>query len=262
MNILQELPFYKFESTGNDFILIDGRQKLPVIGVEDIRRLCDRRFGIGGDGFIVLREEVGYAFGMEYHNSDGLPGSFCGNGGRAATAFASLLGISGAEYSFVSSDGPHMAWAEQIVSNRWHVELEIRDTVVRHNDLIDTGSPHHVVYTDDLSTIDVALEGARLRHHLRFGPGGCNVNFIREGIACLEVRTFERGVEAETLSCGTGVAAAAIFHLLSQPDGDYTTRVVASGGELTVGFTKKGNQYTRIRLAGMTRMVFNGIYYL
>ncbi len=259
---MQLIPFYKFESTGNDFIIIDNRGGEVRLDVEKIERICDRRFGIGGDGLILLSAHVGFDFAMEYYNSDGLPGSFCGNGGRAAVAMGNMLNLIKEDGRFIATDGPHAATIERVSNNLWHVELEIADTVVERRDLINTGSPHHIVKVPNLNGFDVVTAGASLRNHPRFSPDGCNVNFVRDHGDHLEVRTYERGVESETLSCGTGVTAAAIEHHLESPDGRYSMKIKSPGGDLMVSFVKTQNRFHQIRLSGHTHLVFEGKYYL
>jgi diaminopimelate epimerase len=258
---MEKIPFFKFESTGNDFVLIDNRSGDFTIHPELVRSLCDRRKGVGADGLIALYAVHGFDFQMDYFNSDGLPGTFCGNGGRAVTALASLLTSRTGVFRFVASDGVHTAKVTILHANTWHVVLSMRDVLVDRRDLIDTGSPHHVRCCENLHEMDIETLGPALRHDPIFGEGGCNVNFVCKVDQNLEVRTYERGVEGETLSCGTGVTAAAIYHALDAPDGNHKTSVITSGGELEVAFSKKGNSFTEVILAGKTRSVFDGFYY-
>ncbi len=257
------LQLRKFESTGNDFILIDNRFCEVSLSPADIAKMCHRRFGIGADGLILLEDDPKLSFSMRYFNSDGHEGSFCGNGGRAVAAFAGILEIPGfPAYRFMASDGVHTAELSRMEKNRWHVILKLNDTMVDRADLIDTGSPHHITYLKDLHKIDITEKGKALRISPQFGPGGCNVNFIEDKGDHLFVRTWERGVEAETLSCGTGVTASAIFHNLGEPDGEHTVFIKTAGGELKVEFFKTGNLFRNIRLSGTTTCVFSGNYYL
>jgi diaminopimelate epimerase len=253
---------HKFESTGNDFILIDSRDLEFNLQEEDIRQMCHRRFGLGADGLILLMNAENYDFGMRYYNSDGREGTFCGNGGRAITAFAMMQGISGPEYRFLAIDGDHHATVQAAEQHQWWVILEMKDTTLDHSELIDTGSPHHVVEVDNIEAMDLEIEGPALRHHYRFGSAGCNVNFTQMIENTLHVRTFERGVEAETLSCGTGVTASAIHHHSRHANGVYHVEIQTPGGALQVGFTKHEELFTGITLAGPTRHVFTGKYYL
>lgn len=258
----KDLHFYKFESTGNDFILLDCREYLPDLTEEIIRMMCHRRFGIGADGLILFLDAADHDFRMVYYNSDGREGTFCGNGGRAITAFADLLGVGGDHIRFLASDGSHTATLKKVDGGHWWVTLAMQDTLIENPELINTGSPHHVLQVDDIESLDLEIEGPALRHHYRFGPDGCNVNFTQFSDNILHVRTFERGVEAETLSCGTGVTASAIFHHANQPDGSYKTSIHTRGGTLEVAFEKRGLLYTQIMLSGPTRHVFSGKYYL
>jgi diaminopimelate epimerase len=254
--------FSKFESTGNDFILIDGRNEAFSLQPDEIAKICHRRFGIGADGLIVLESHPDLDFRMRYYNSDGHEASFCGNGGRAICGFAMSLGIPGDRFHFAAYDGIHDATISKAGASSWDVSLGMNDVTANSGTFIDTGSPHHLAYVEDVDSFDVAVEGAKIRNSSRYSPGGCNVNFIEVQGQVLKVRTFERGVEEETLSCGTGVTASAIFHHLGMEDGEYTTVIRTRGGELRVSFRKVGNHFTAIRLKGETRQVFAGDYYL
>jgi diaminopimelate epimerase len=260
--ILREYQVHKFESTGNDFILMDDRNGAFDLTEEEIRKLCHRKFGLGADGLILLQHAADCDFGMRYYNSDGRKGTFCGNGGRAITAFAKMQGISDSGYRFRASDGLHQATITTFENHQWQVELEMKDTLVDHPELIDTGSPHHVVEVENIEAVDLEIEGPALRNHYRFGSAGCNVNFSQFKEGKLHVRTFERGVEAETLSCGTGVTASAIYHHSNSEDGVYQMEILTPGGALQVRFEKLGNLYTGITLSGPTRHLFTGKYYL
>lgn len=256
------VTFYKFEATGNDFLLLDNREQWFNLSARQVERWCHRRYGAGADGLILLEDDGDVDFRMRYYNSDGKEASFCGNGGRAVAAFASLLEINKKEYLFKAFDGLHSAEAEPAGPRQWVVKLGMNDTKVTNPDLIDTGSPHHVMPVEDLSGTDIDRAGKDIRNHPRFAPGGCNVNFVKEHEGIFHVRTYERGVEEETLSCGTGVTATAIFSHLQKPDGHYSVNMVTLGGALTVQFEKKGTLFTSILLEGPVRSPFTGIYYL
>ena len=253
------MTFYKFDGTGNDFILLDIRKENPHLDIDRIARLCHRRFGIGADGLMTLgMASEGYDFVMRYYNSDGREATMCGNGGRCITAFAYLLGIEGRtgkeglrSYRFVGPDGPHDAtvlmWdAEARVGL---VRLGMRavscDGVRRVMDgwLLDTGSPHYVMRVEGLGRYDVVGEGRRLRNRTDLWPDGVNVNFIEDmPDGRLAVRTYERGVEDETWACGTGVTACAIV------TGNH--RLHARGGDFKVTFNPTGQAYTDVQLTG------------
>lgn len=256
------IAFRKFESTGNDFILIDGRDGRFSLQPDEIATICHRQFGVGADGLIVLENHPDLDFRMRYFNSDGLEASFCGNGGRAICGFAWSLGIPGNRFRFEAFDGIHEATISKTGTCIWVVSLGMNTVIADSGAFIDTGSPHHLAYVEDVDSIDVAIEGAKIRNSSQYAPGGCNVNFIEVQGQGIKVRTFERGVEEETLSCGTGVTASAIFHHQQEPDGEYTTNIRTKGGDLQVSFSKAGNRFTAIQLKGETRQVFAGDYYL
>lgn len=254
-------PFYKYQGAGNDFILFDHLNG-PVLkdtSVENIARLCDRRFGIGADGLMLLEPHEDFDFYMRYYNSDGRPSSMCGNGGRCISALAKRLGHVGLETSFLAVDGPHRA---RITSDDW-VELEMQDVAsveqVLDGYFLDTGSPHFVQWRDDLQGVDVDTDGRNLRNDQLFSPGGANVNFVCGSESLLDIATYERGVEAETLACGTGVTAAAIVAVArSGKTGDFTIPVKAKGGKLEVKLNFDGNSFSNIWLCGPATFVFEG----
>src|SRR5688500_4426861 len=199
--------FYKYQGTGNDFIIADNRKAEYSFGTEKIKELCDRRFGIGADGLMLLNQKAGFDFEMKYYNADGKEGSMCGNGGRCMTKFAYHLGIHREVYRFLASDGIH----ESEIDIDGIVSLKMKDVKsVRkfHNDFIlDTGSPHYIKMASNVMDLDVYKKGSEIRHSKEFEEDGINVNFVeqlREADKII-VRTYERGVEDETLSCGTGV---------------------------------------------------------
>ena len=205
-----KVVFHKYHGSGNDFILIDNRNGW-IDPLEDsvIKNLCDRKFGIGADGLILLTDHPDMDFEMSYFNADGLEGSMCGNGARCITAFAQKLGLAGNPTRFQACDGPHEAITEDA-----GIRVTMSDVtgIKLQNDhyFLNTGSPHAVFFRDDVETMDVYEEGRKIRYQRQYGEAGTNVNFIRKLRKGLYVRTYERGVENETLSCGTGVVAAAI----------------------------------------------------
>jgi diaminopimelate epimerase len=256
------VQFSKYHGTGNDFLMVDGReQDTSIFDTKVIKRLCDRRFGIGGDGLIILEESKHFDFTMRYFNADGREGTMCGNGGRCITVFARALGICGAQTTFEGIDGVHEA---SILSNG-EIRLKLIDVggIDRLEDgyLLDTGSPHFVNFVSKLEQIEVDREGAEIRHQLRFGKGGVNVNFVELGSGADEitVRTFERGVEGETWSCGTGVAAAAISAFFHSGTDNLSYEVLTRGGKLNVSFKSSANQhFTEIYLTGPASHVYDG----
>ena len=254
------ITFVKYHGTGNDFILIDDRYSLQSLSSEVIRKLCDRHFGIGADGLIQLRNKDGFDFEMLYYNSDGLKGSMCGNGGRCITAFAHSLGIIKEKAIFSAFDGTHEA--KIISGNPYIVSLHMNDvTEIEDNSefiYLDTGSPHVVIYVEDVKAIDVIGPGREIRYNKRFKEAGTNVNFVQEVNGDIYVRTYERGVEDETLSCGTGVTAAVIASSFSERNISSGCNVFTPGGKLKVYFEIEGNRYSKIWLEGKAEKVFNG----
>ncbi len=254
--------FHKFQGNGNDFVLIDNRSNKNMLSATQIQKLCNRRFGIGADGLMLLNASEKYDFEMVYYNSDGNISSMCGNGGRCIAAFAKLLGMVSDEMIFEAWDGLHKAIIEsEIVSgNSWDVSLRLADVIeVDKNEgyyFMDTGSPHYVEFVDNVAEINVPVEGKKTRESERFAPGGTNVNFVEINSNRIFVRTYERGVEDETLSCGTGVTAAAIATLLET--GRKEIPIHTTGGDFTVSFAQDGDRFSDIWLRGPVELVFEG----
>lgn len=253
------VEFYKYQGTGNDFVMLDNRKgTFPKDNLELVSFLCKRRVGIGADGLILLEHDDETDFSMVYYNSDGKPGSMCGNGGRCVVAFARYLGIIGSKTSFQAVDGLHTA----TIDDQNVVSLQMQDV----SDLkkkpnytfLDTGSPHHVQLVDQLSDFDVRREGAKLRYGL-YGEKGSNINFVEaNGTDGFYVRTYERGVEDETLSCGTGVTAVALAMHNNQMTKANTITLHSIGGDLQVQFEKDAEGYKNVYLIGPTEQVFKG----
>jgi diaminopimelate epimerase len=256
-----QLQFSKYHGTGNDFIMIDNRDMLlQRDNIALFSRLCDRHFGIGADGVILLQLCDGVDFEMVYFNADGRESTMCGNGGRCMVAFAIRCGLQQDIFSFKAIDGMHAAF---IADDKVHLKMQVATIGERRESafILDTGSPHYVQFRDAVAGMDVMLEGKAIRHAPEFDAAGINVNFAEVANGGLLVRTFERGVEAETLSCGTGVTAAALSFagLQSLPEGKHTVPVQTPGGELEVRFTVTGNQaFTDIWLVGPAVAVFDG----
>lgn len=255
---MMTLAFNKYQGAGNDFIIIDNRN--GVFNPEDyklINNLCDRRFGIGGDGLILINKSAEFDFEMIYFNSDGYRGTMCGNGGRCAADFAIKSGIAGNKMRFNAADGIHDA-----VSEDGLIRLKMNDVketrLVAGNYFINTGSPHYVIFTSGLDNLDVFNEGKKFRWSKDFQPGGTNVNFVEAEEGGIYVRTFERGVEDETLSCGTGVTASAIASVLSGHFVSGPINVRTKGGNLRVEFDNAEGQVKDIWLTGPATFVFEG----
>lgn len=267
---MKTIQFAKYQGTGNDFIMINQLDHEYLDGSETatIKRLCDRRFGIGADGLILLREKAGYDFEMDYFNADGHRGSMCGNGARCTVAFARSLNLQKSDYSFFAPDGPHRARVS--MENKDWIEIEMADVQkIEYNEthyFLDTGSPHYVRFIDRLNELDVEQAGKQVRYSPRFAEQGTNVNFVSASSRLpLFVRTYERGVEAETLSCGTGVTAAAIAFTIQHEhstDAPQTISIQTLGGQLEVRLKKEKAGYVDIWLCGPAVEVFKGQLHL
>lgn len=254
-----ELSFFKYQGTGNDFVMIDNRKgAFPKKSQKLITSLCDRRFGIGADGLILLEEDETYDFKMVYFNSDGKEGSMCGNGGRCLVAFAKELKLIDTSTTFMAVDGLHSASIENgIISLKMQDVEEIYEKV--KYTFLNTGSPHHVQFVDDLENFDVAKKGAKIRYGI-YGESGSNINFVKQlSEASFAVRTYERGVEDETLSCGTGVTAVALAVHHLGVSGLTHINISTLGGELSVKFDSTSKGYKNIYLIGPAKLVYKGM---
>ncbi len=255
----QSFVFYKYQGTGNDFVMVDNRAGTFDRRAEAlVRQLCHRRFGIGADGLILLQNHPAHDFEMIYFNADGREGSLCGNGARCTVAFARSLGLIGVETTFQAADGPHYArvGADGLV----HLQMPDVGMPQPYGDdyFLDTGSPHYVRRVADVAAVDVLAEGRRLRYDPAFAPSGTNVNFVAaRPDGTLAVRTYERGVEAETFSCGTGVTAVALVMGHGTASGQPRT-LHTPGGTLRVTFARTDQGYTDVFLIGPARQVFEG----
>lgn len=256
------MDFCKYQGTGNDFILIDNRSDRFTRNAEQIHKLCDRRFGIGADGLMLLNTHPDYDFEMVYFNADGHPGSMCGNGGRCITQFASDLGIDRTLYHFLASDGPHQS--ERLHDGRISLQMMDVGQVTRSGTdfILNTGSPHLVRLVEELEAFPVVELGQAIRQEQRFSPRGINVNFVArtESPDQIRVRTYERGVEDETRSCGTGVTACAIAMAILDQQAR-TCTIETQGGCLEVRYRTNDFQlFTDIHLIGPAMKVFVGNY--
>ena len=254
-----ELHFYKYQGTGNDFILLDGREKMPELSENQIAAMCNRRFGIGGDGLMILRHYPGYDFEMKYYNADGREGSMCGNGGRCIVRFAYHLGIHRDNYHFLAPDGEHDADID--INGMVRLKMNDVNAVKQHSGdfILNTGSPHYIKYVNDIREYDVPHEGYTIRNSAQFVREGINVNFVETvNDHTIFVRTFERGVEAETWSCGTGVTAAALVSAHNET-GFNQVDVETLGGMLSVEYDRVSEgEYRNIWLIGPAEYVFEG----
>jgi len=254
------ITFFKYHGTGNDFILIDDRKSRYRFSNEAIAKLCDRHFGIGADGLILLRDKQGYNFEMLYYNSDGLPGSMCGNGGRCCVAFAHSLGLLNETAKFIAFDGKHEAQVISSVPYVIKLQMSDVDKVESNNEFVflNTGSPHYISFTDDVKTLDVVTQGKKIRYGDRFKKEGTNVNFVKINGDELYMRTYERGVEDETLSCGTGVTAAVLAASMKSENIKSGCIVHTPGGMLKVFFRKNETGFSDVWLQGKAEAVFKG----
>lgn len=251
--------FYKYQGTGNDFVMIDNRENtFDKHDTKHIHFLCDRRFGIGADGLILLENHPSADFRMVYFNADGNESTMCGNGGRCISQFAKDLGAIGNEATFEAIDGMH-----HVVFEDGFVKLQMQDVHAveqqENHVFLNTGSPHHVQFEADIETFDIKTKGREIRRGAPYFEAGTNVNFVKKlNDDTFRVRTYERGVEDETLSCGTGVTAVAIaMHYLGETQAE-TINLEVEGGQLKVAFTPQSKHYNNVWLIGPATQVFKG----
>ncbi len=253
------MRFFKYQGTGNDFIIFDDRNQFFKLGQKQIAQLCHRRFGIGADGLMLLQNANDYDFRMVYYNADGSLGTMCGNGGRCLVRFAADLGIVAGKTNFIAVDGPHTALiSQEVISLQMQNVSEISQ--INQDHFTNTGSPHYVRFCEDVQSYDVRNTGAEIRYSDAFAEqGGTNVNFVQDlGQNGLFVRTYERGVEDETYSCGTGVTAAALC-AAEQLGQQSPIQIQTLGGQLSVSFEGNARDgFTNIFLTGPAVNVFEG----
>ncbi len=254
------MEFYKYQGTGNDFVMIDDREKkFDRKNTDLVAKLCDRKFGVGADGVILIAPSKKADFEMIYYNADGALGSMCGNGGRCAVAFAKKLGIVEEHSSFLAFDGMHNA----TIDENGIVSLQMKDVdevIINDNQIfVDTGSPHHIEMVDSLKEFDVDGIGKKIRHSVLYGAEGSNINFVvQTGPNAFEMRTYERGVEAETLSCGTGATAVAIAMNAFEKTRGARILIDTLGGKLEVSYDENAGKFTNVFLKGEAKFVFKG----
>jgi diaminopimelate epimerase len=255
-----QIQFYKYQGTGNDFVILDNREKqYDGLSIEQISKLCHRRFGIGADGLMLLNLHPNYDFEMKYYNADGRESSMCGNGGRCLVKFAYDKGIIRTTYKFIAIDGEH----EATVDLDGTVALKMNDVnKIKYNNghfVLNTGSPHFVEMTPDVMKLNVREKGRAVRYSPEFKEEGINVNFVEQLDEPFRiiVRTYERGVEDETYSCGTGVTAAALV-CHHNDNGFNRVEIKTLGGNLSVEYDKIGDSFMNIWLHGPAQRVFTG----
>ncbi len=252
------LTFYKYQGAGNDFVMIDNRKHVfPTQDKAFIQHLCDRRKGIGADGLILLQDHTDYDFEMVYYNADGRLGSMCGNGARCTVRFARQIGVIEDVACFLAADGEHQASVEREL-----IQLKMNDVQgveqIGEDYFLSTGSPHYVRFVEDVHAIDVVKEGRAIRYSERFKHEGTNVNFVQYlSDNEIFVRTYERGVEDETLSCGTGVTASALMAGRRGLVGPVEVQTL--GGDMEVSFKREQELFKHIYLIGPAKQVFTGV---
>jgi diaminopimelate epimerase len=255
-----QLEFYKYQGTGNDFVMIDNRSQIfPKDNLKLVAQLCDRRFGIGADGLILLENDSETDFRMVYYNSDGNLSSMCGNGGRCLVSFANQLNVIKNSCTFIATDGLHHA----TIADDGLVSLQMIDVtdIKKENDytFMNTGSPHHVQIVADLENYNVKENGAAIRYGSLYGSAGSNINFVKKiSEDTFALRTYERGVEDETLACGTGATAVAIAMNATGKTNATSIHLNVEGGKLEVTFDNVGDNYTNVFLIGPAEFVFKG----
>ncbi|HIZ85982.1 MAG TPA: diaminopimelate epimerase [Candidatus Coprenecus stercoravium] len=266
------MDFFKYQAAGNDFILVRSVDSRNALSAQDVIHLCDRRYGIGADGLIIMEADPEHDFSMRFYNNDGSGGMMCGNGGRCIVDLAFRSGIipknGGQSWTFSAPDGVHTGRIISADGNKSTVLLSMNDiadaetlslsggTAYRMN----TGTDHLVIFRDDLDSLDIMTEGRRWRYDSRFAPKGVNVNFVQISAPGepLRVRTYEKGVEYETLSCGTGIiASAAAAWLRGDHSGKYTLR--STSDTFTVSLSCRSGIFSDVELTGPVELVFQAL---
>ena len=256
------VKFDKYQGTGNDFIMIDNRHYgIGKNNTSLIESLCNRKFGIGADGLILLQEKKSYDFEMVYFNSDGRESSMCGNGGRCLVKFAHQLGLVKDNCRFLAIDGPHDA----SILQKGFVSLKMKDVDAIEKDgdnyILNTGSPHYVIFVKDIQALALLEEAKKIRYSQRFAKEGINVNFVEiTGDGQITVRTYERGVEDETLSCGTGVVASSLALAYRSGEELNSVKIKTPGGRLQVNFEPGETSFKNVHLVGPAEKTFEGMF--
>lgn len=256
---MAEIPFVKIHGAGNDFVVLTESEYQQLDQAEQVVFLCHRKLGIGSDGLIVIAPHDSHDFEMKFFNPDGSSGMLCGNGARCAVLRAFELGWIGKDCTFLAADGPHKAH----VFSRTDIEISMKDVSSVEHQLqgfyLHTGAPHYVEAVKGLNMFDVEKRGAEIRYHEIFRPEGTNANFIQLQDGALEIRTYERGVEMETLACGTGITAAAlVYAVLEEIWGELEVVVKAAGGDVTVRANRHKDGFKDIFMRGPVARVFEG----
>lgn len=255
-----QFNFFKYQGTGNDFVLIDNRDLIfPKENTRLIKNICDRRFGIGADGLMLLENEKEVDFKMVYYNSDGNESTMCGNGGRCISAFAKKLGIVSNNGIFEAIDGKHEFIIDPLNEDVILKMIDVNEIQSENDDyILFTGSPHYVSFRKEIDKIEIVNEARKIRYNERYAKEGINVNFAEIKHDKVYMRTYERGVEDETLSCGTGTVAVALsVAVKSNKEADHI-EILTPGGNLAVSFTKEGGKFTNVWLHGPAKLVFEG----
>jgi len=253
------LSFYKYQGAGNDFILLDNRaKKINNINPQQIKKLCNRNFGIGADGLMLLNQHEEFDFEMDYYNSDGSGGTMCGNGGRCIVAFAKQLGLVNKHTRFIASDGKHEATIDESGTVKLRM-IDVKTVNQKQNGFfINTGAPHHIEFANHVNDLNVFDRGKQIRYSSEYKENGTNVNFVQVTDKGIQIRTYERGVENETLACGTGAVASAISYYKKYAANSKNIKVQTLGGELQVSFNDNGSVFTDVYLSGPAKFVFRG----
>lgn len=255
------VDFEKYQGAGNDFIILNGITSGIKLSQSQIESMCNRHFGVGADGLIIIEKAENYDFFMRYFNSDGLEGTMCGNGGRCAANFAYRNTIAGEKIKFLAIDGVHYA---EIKDENVSISMKSNGVIKKLMDgyFLDTGSPHFVKFVDNIDNINITEKGKEIADELRFSPNRTNVNFVEIKPGQIKTSTFERGVENETLACGTGAVAIAIALHQAGIIKVTNVKLFAKGGVLKVSFDHNNNNYTNIKLEGPAEFVFKGCIYI
>ncbi len=265
--LMPKVHFTKMNGAGNDFVMLDNRAGNLQLTGSQISRFCDRHRGIGADGVLVLeRAANGADFRMRYYNADGGEAEMCGNGARCFARFTSEIAGPLEQLSFetpagliaaaLGRDGVtlQMSGPKDL---RLNLDLSALEQTFRCH-YIDSGVPHVVIPVESIAKVNVREIGAAVRHHAEFAPRGANVNFLERRGGGIAIRTYERGVEDETLACGTGVVASALIFAATEGAESPVSVVVKGGDELQVGFEKEGDRFTNVTLTGPAEFVFEG----